>query len=405
MIPASSLWRIEMSNFILDQSDEVFSNAVSLAFAKRGIEWTKLGDVSLNQAANQEKCLILSSTTDLCDTNSSKFETFLREHKITRALVFVAGAKKFEITSKLNGAIKFVHAPVALCQTTPSSEFFLSLFLEAVIGKYVNLPCGDTETADLVDLLCRLAGSNASVLINGPTGTGKEVVARLLHTKSVRKDEPFIAVNCAAIPENMLESMLFGHEKGAFTGAMQANSGLFRAAHSGTILLDEISEMPMALQSKLLRVLQEKVVTPVGSAKEITIDVRVLATTNRDMMEEIRLNKFREDLFYRLNVFPISTRSLKVRPLDIPAISAHLLTRTASATGVPKTLKSKALERLMQHDWPGNVRELDNVIQRAGILSYSDIIDETNIVFDNELTLGPRNTMDALKSKLYAQVG
>ena len=394
-----------MSNFILDQSDEVFSNAVSLAFAKRGIEWTKLGDVSLNQAANQEKCLVLSSTTDLCDTNSSKFETFLREHKITRALVFVAGAKKFEITSKLNGAIKFVHAPVALCQTTPSSEFFLSLFLEAVIGKYVNLPCGDTETADLVDLLCRLAGSNASVLINGPTGTGKEVVARLLHTKSVRKDEPFIAVNCAAIPENMLESMLFGHEKGAFTGAMQANSGLFRAAHSGTILLDEISEMPMALQSKLLRVLQEKVVTPVGSAKEITIDVRVLATTNRDMMEEIRLNNFREDLFYRLNVFPISTRSLAVRPLDIPAISAHLLTRTASATVVPKTLTAKALGRLMVHDWPGNVRELDNVIQRAEILSYSDIIDETNIIFDNELTFGPKNTMDALKSKLYAKVG
>ena len=148
-------------------------------------------------------------------------------------------------------------------------------------------------------------------MINGPTGTGKEVVARLLHAKSYRSQDPFIAVNCAAIPENMLESMLFGHEKGAFTGAMQANSGLFRAAHSGTILLDEISEMPMALQSKLLRVLQEKTVTPVGSSKEIPIDVRVLATTNRDMVEEINKTKFREDLFYRLNVFPISTSSLK----------------------------------------------------------------------------------------------
>ena len=394
-----------MSNFILDQSDEAFLNAVSFAFAKRGIEWTKLGDDLLNQSANQEKCLILSSTTDLCDINSNNFEIFLREHKITKAVIFVTGSSKFEIIDKRNGAIKFVHVPVVLSEKTSTFEFFLSLFLEQIIGKYVNLPCGDVETADLVDLLCRLASANASVLINGPTGTGKEVVARLLHAKSSRKDEPFIAVNCAAIPENMLESMLFEHEKGAFTGAMQANSGLFRAAHAGTILLDEISEMPMALQSKLLRVLQEKVVTPVGSAKEIPIDVRVLATTNRDMMEEIRLNKFREDLFYRLNVFPISTRSLKVRPLDIPAISAHLLTRTASATGVPKTLKSKALERLMQHDWPGKVRELDNVIQRAGILSYSDIIDETNIVFDNELTLGPRNTMDALKSKLYAQVG
>jgi two-component system response regulator FlrC len=292
-----------------------------------------------------------------------------------------------------------------LSEKTYKVDFFLSLFIEQIIGKYVNLPCGDVETADLVDLLCRLAGSNASVLINGPTGTGKEVVARLLHAKSFRKDAPFIAINCAAIPESMLESMLFGHEKGAFTGAMQANSGLFRAAHSGTILLDEISEMPMALQSKLLRVLQEKVVTPVGSAKEVSIDVRVLATTNRDMMEEIHLNNFREDLFYRLNVFPISTRSLKVRPLDIPAISAHLLTRTSNEMNVPKTLTPKALERLMQHDWPGNVRELDNVIQRAEILSYSDTIDETNIVFDNELTLGPRNTMDALKSKLYAQVG
>ena len=394
-----------MSNFILDQSDDAFSNAVSFAFSKRGIEWTKLGDDLPNQSANQEKCLILSSTTNLCDINSGDFEVFLRKYKITKAVVFVTGSRKFEITDKRNGAIKFVYVPVLLSEKTYKFDLFLSLFIEQIIGKYVNLPCGDVETADLVDLLCRLAGSNASVLINGPTGTGKEVVARLLHAKSSRKDAPFIAVNCAAIPESMLESMLFGHEKGAFTGAMQANSGLFRAAHSGTILLDEISEMPMALQSKLLRVLQEKVVTPVGSAKEIPIDVRVLATTNRDMVEEIRLNNFREDLFYRLNVFPISTRSLKVRPLDIPAISAHLLTRTSNEMNVPKTLTPKALERLMQHDWPGNVRELDNVIQRAEILSYSDIIDETNIVFDNELTLGPRNTMDALKSKLYAQVG
>jgi two-component system response regulator FlrC len=279
------------------------------------------------------------------------------------------------------------------------------LFLEQFLVKHVNLPCDDPETADLVALLCKLAGSNASVLINGPTGTGKEVVAKILHAKSARKDEAFIAVNCAAIPENMLESMLFGHEKGAFTGALQTNVGLFRAAHSGTILLDEISEMPLTLQSKLLRVLQEKVVTPVGSTKEIAIDIRVLATTNRNMLQEIQANKFREDLFYRLNVFPVSTCALKSRPLDIPAIAAHLLTRNVTENGTPKVLSTEALNKLVQHEWPGNVRELDNVIQRAEILSCADEIGHTDIVFDNELTLRPRNTIEVLSSKLDVKVG
>ena len=405
MVYANVWWRIEMSNFILDLGDEAFFNATCSAFSKRGVDWTTVDDQLPRQSANPERYLIISASTSTCDVYSDEFEIFLRSNKFTKAFILVLSAPKFEITEKRNGAIKFVNVPVAVEEQGQIFNFFLNLFLEQFLGKYVNLPCGDPETADLVDLLCRLAGSNASVLINGPTGTGKEVVARLLHAKSFRKDEPFIAVNCAAIPENMLESMLFGHEKGAFTGAMQANSGLFRAAHTGTILLDEISEMPMALQSKLLRVLQEKVVTPVGSTKEVAIDVRVLATTNRNMVEEIHKNNFREDLFYRLNVFPISTCSLKLRPLDIPVISAHLLTRNSLNAKTLKILSPKALDRLMQHDWPGNVRELDNVIQRAEILSYSDTIDQTNIVFDNELTLSPRNTMDALNSKLYAQVG
>ena len=394
-----------MSNFILDRGDEAFTDAICSSLKKRGVDWADLSGESVVQASNKDRCLVISSSTNSCDVNSKIFETFLREQKVSKAFILVAGTPKFEIFEKCNGAIKFVSVPTSLLDKSNLSDFYINLFLEQFLGKHVNLPCGDEETSCLVDLLCRVAGSNASVLINGPTGTGKEVVARLLHAKSHRSQEPFIAVNCAAIPENMLESMLFGHEKGAFTGAMQANSGLFRAAHSGTILLDEISEMPMALQSKLLRVLQEKTVTPVGSSKEIPIDVRVLATTNRDMVEEINKTKFREDLFYRLNVFPISTSSLKSRPLDIPAIGAHLLTRNCSETGTPKVLTAKALDRLMQHDWPGNVRELDNVIQRSEILSYSDAIDQTDIVFDNELVLSSRNTMDALNTKLHAQVG
>jgi two-component system response regulator FlrC len=393
-----------MSNFILDRGDEAFTDAICSSLKKRGVDWADLSNEPV-QASNKDRCLVISSSTNSCDVNSKIFEAFLREQKVSKAFILVAGTPKFEIFEKCNGAIKFVSVPTSLLDKSNLSDFYINLFLEQFLGKHVNLPCGDEETSCLVDLLCRVAGSNASVLINGPTGTGKEVVARLLHAKSHRSQEPFIAVNCAAIPENMLESMLFGHEKGAFTGAMQANSGLFRAAHSGTILLDEISEMPMALQSKLLRVLQEKTVTPVGSSKEIPIDVRVLATTNRDMVEEINKTKFREDLFYRLNVFPISTSSLKSRPLDIPAIGAHLLTRNCSETGTPKVLTAKALDRLMQHDWPGNVRELDNVIQRSEILSYSDAIDQTDIVFDNELVLSSRNTMDALNTKLHAQVG
>ena len=394
-----------MSNFILDCGDEAFADLIRSSLKKRGVEWAELNDVPVIQAHNKERTLVLSSSTDSCDVNSKTFETFLREQKVSKAFILKTGCSKFEIIEKCNGAIKFVTVPTLISDKTYLSDFYINLFLEQFLGKYVNLPCGDQETSGLVDLLCRVAGSNASVLINGPTGTGKEVVARLLHSKSFRSEDPFIAINCAAIPENMLESMLFGHEKGAFTGAMQANSGLFRAAHSGTILLDEISEMPMALQSKLLRVLQEKTVTPVGSSKEIPIDVRVLATTNRDMVEEINKSKFREDLFYRLNVFPISTSSLKSRPLDIPAIGAHLLTRNSSNTKTPKVLTAKALDRLMQHNWPGNVRELDNVIQRSEILSYSDAIDQSDIVFDNELVSSSRNTMDALNTKLHAQAG
>lgn len=394
-----------MTNYLIDAGDADFTQTICSALDKRGVEWSILGDEGSVQTISKERHLIISETSKACDVHSDTFETYLRSHKITKVFVLVANSEAFGIKVKRNGAIKYIHMPVNVSESSHVNSFYLNLFLEQFLVKHVNLPCDDPETADLVALLCKLAGSNASVLINGPTGTGKEVVAKILHAKSARKDEAFIAVNCAAIPENMLESMLFGHEKGAFTGALQTNVGLFRAAHSGTILLDEISEMPLTLQSKLLRVLQEKVVTPVGSTKEIAIDIRVLATTNRNMLQEIQANKFREDLFYRLNVFPVSTCPLKSRPLDIPAIAAHLLTRNVTENGTPKVLSTEALNKLVQHEWPGNVRELDNVIQRAEILSCADEIGHTDIVFDNELTLRPRNTIEALSSKLDVKVG
>ena len=358
------------------------------------------------QASNlKDKYLIVSSELKKIDTRSKAFIDYLRSNKFVRAFILSPNAEKLKFKSECNGAIKELQVPKCDPQDTALFNFYVSLFIEQFSQKNVNLPCSDPETAGLVNLLTRLAMSNASVLINGPTGTGKEVVSKLLHSKSNRNEGPFIAVNCAAIPENMLESILFGHEKGSFTGAMHSNDGLFRAANSGTLLLDEISEMPMALQSKLLRVLQEKVVTPIGSSKEISVDLRVIATTNRDMSVEIAQKRFREDLFYRLNVFPISTRALNQRPSDIPAISAHMLTRNISdGDEAPKVLSANALTRLMKYEWPGNVRELDNVLQRASILTNSNTINECDILFDSDLSVKIPNTAEALNSKFQAYV-
>ncbi len=239
----------------------------------------------------------------------------------------------------------------------------------------------DPKTTALIKMAKKVAETDVTVFIHGPTGTGKEVISNYIHQNSSRHEKPFVAINCAAIPENMLEAMLFGHEKGAFTGASSANKGIFRAADSGTLLLDEISEMPLSLQAKLLRVLQEKKVTPIGGQRDIDVDVRVIATTNRDMIDEVKEKKFREDLYYRLNVFPLETLNLSERPNDIIPISVALLKRHTDNINMPFITK-KAQSILINHEWPGNVRELENVLQRAIVLSEENIIDEKDIMID-----------------------
>jgi two-component system response regulator FlrC len=247
------------------------------------------------------------------------------------------------------------------------------------------------------------------VFINGPTGTGKEVLSRYVHTRSGRAEKAFVAVNCAAIPENMLEAMLFGHEKGAFTGASVANKGIFRAADGGTLLLDEISEMPIALQSKLLRVLQERCVTPLGGQSEIKVDVRIIATTNRDIQTEVREGRFREDLFYRLNVFPLATKPLAARRDDILAIATALLRKHCPAGTPMPWLANDAEEVLLAHGWPGNVRELENVIQRALVLHADGHITAGDIVFDTPSTPadlgGYNNTIMPMQRRVAGLVG
>lgn len=238
----------------------------------------------------------------------------------------------------------------------------------------------DAMSRELLALARRVAASNATVLITGESGTGKEVMARYLHRHSPRAGKPFVAINCAAIPDNLLESTLFGYEKGAFTGATSSQPGKFEQADGGTLLLDEISEMPLALQAKLLRVLQEREVERVGGRAPIPVDVRIIATSNRDMEAEVAAGRFRGDLYYRLNVFPLHLPPLRSRREDIVPLARHILARLAAQGGRPGLAFSAQAEReLTLYPWPGNIRELENVIQRALILAPGGLIEAAHL--------------------------
>ena len=291
---------------------------------------------------------------------------------------------QFHVTQEMNGKLIRVAVPAG-AETQPTAQNYSLQMAATLLLDEDHVAVADQASRQLMALANRVAATDVTVFINGPTGTGKEVLARFIHNQSSRKDNAFVAVNCAAIPENMLEAILFGHEKGSFTGASTANKGIFRAADGGTLLLDEISEMPLSLQAKLLRALQERKVTPLGSQREIDVDVRVLATTNREMLQEIRDGKFREDLFYRLNVFPLSTQHLAQRPDDIVPISSILLARHSGASGEVPTIDDEAKKLLLSYGWPGNVRELENVLQRALVLSSGGKIMAGDIMVDGAL--------------------
>ena len=312
---------------------------------------------------------------------SSKLVSLARQAKLTKVIIInesnlVAG---IAIQDDLGGALKRITV----------EDFTDPYSLELIFNVCcpdVLFSAGDIKTFELLSLARRVANTDVTVFINGPTGSGKEVLANYLHENSNRKEEPFVAVNCAAIPENMLEAILFGHEKGAFTGASNANKGIFRAADKGTLLLDEISEMPLSLQAKLLRVLQERKVTPVGGQRDIEVDVRVLATSNRDMASEVNQSRFREDLYYRLNVFPLQTKKLSDRKDDILPISIKILDKHNKENGTIPFITPDARDLLLKHDWPGNVRELENTLQRALVLSGGNAIDQMSIMIDKSLS-------------------
>ena len=368
---------------------------------KAGTESSKPDFFGIDLVGYQADTIVCSNIFENEIGGSSKLVSVARQAKLSKIIIIGDDSKinGIEIKDELGGAVK----RITLSDYT--DQYALELIFN-ICCPSIAFSAGDTKTYELLSLARRVASTDVTVFINGPTGSGKEVLANYLHEHSNRKNEPFVAVNCAAIPENMLEAILFGHEKGAFTGASNANKGIFRAADKGTLLLDEISEMPLSLQAKLLRVLQERKVTPVGGQRDIDVDVRVLATSNRDMAYEVNQSRFREDLYYRLNVFPLQTRNLSSRKDDILPISIKILDKHNNNSKSIPYITNDARELLLSHNWPGNVRELENTLQRALVLCKDNIIDETSIMIDKSLTnINENSTVDTFADQLaFAKV-
>ena len=384
---------------IVDDSNLDFSSNLITSLKGRGVECALFSSKSDSCSNPSEKIYLSFKPKDYDLKADKELIPFLKSNGFKKAALLVLDSNIFEVEKHLNGAITVMKVPALVGAPKQQVNFFLHYFIEQVVQNIPNLPCGDEQSVKLNSLIRKISTTDATVLVNGPKGTGKEVISNLIHHFSNRREEAFVAVNCAAIPDQMLESMLFGHEKGAFTGAVQPNKGLLRAADKGTVLLDEISEMPIALQAKLLRVIQEKRVMPIGSSQEVEVNVRIIATTNRNMLEEVKLGRFREDLFYRLNVFPLNTLKLSDRKDDIPTIVANMLFNMEIDNEIKTKISLDALNDLEEYHWPGNVRELHNVIQRAKILCLNGEILPSDLIFDSIETGQATNTAEVLAAK------
>jgi two-component system response regulator FlrC len=326
----------------------------------------------------QQAGLLMSKpVADKLTSTAASFGNVCRKLKLDRAVIINEYGNEFGVKSLFNGT--------TLSIVPKQGDWrFTTELVSRFFDPDQDTAVGDPATYNLLRLASKVAASEVTVLLVGPTGSGKEVISKFIHANSPRKAAPFIALNCAAVPDTMLEALLFGYERGAFTGAHHPNKGIFRAADGGTLLLDEVSEMALPLQAKLLRVLQEKEVTPLGAAKSMPVDVRVIATSNRLMMDEVKAGRFREDLYYRLNVFPLTTRSLSERPGDILPIAISLLSKHAGGFAKMPDISIDAIEKLEAYQWPGNVRELENVLQRALVLSSGETITSDHLMIEME---------------------
>lgn len=357
------------SKVLIVEDDEGLREALVDTLALAGYEWVEAdcAEDALIKLKTEEVDIVVSDV-QMAGMGGLALLRNIKQHWPKLPVLLMTAYANIEdaVAAMKEGAIDYMAKPFA-------PEVLLNM-----VSRYApvkNDDNGDAIVADekslkLLSLADKVAKTDANVMVLGPSGSGKEVMSRYIHNMSNRKNGPFVAINCAAIPDNMLEATLFGYEKGAFTGAIQACPGKFEQAQGGTILLDEISEMDLNLQAKLLRVLQEREVERLGSRKSIQLDVRVLATSNRDLKLYVSEGNFREDLYYRLNVFPIAWPPLNDRKGDIEPLTKHLIERHCQKLGLPvPSLSVAALDKLYSYSWPGNVRELDNVVQRALILS------------------------------------
>ncbi|WP_194435989.1 sigma-54-dependent transcriptional regulator [Vibrio fluminensis] len=370
------------SKVLIVEDDEGLREALVDTLALAGYEWLEADsaeDALVKLKANAVDIVV--SDVQMAGMGGLALLRNIKQHWPNLPVLLMTAYANIEdaVSAMKDGAIDYMAKPFA-------PEVLLNM-----VSRYAPVKSddnGDAVVADekslkLLALAEKVAKTDANVMVLGPSGSGKEVMSRYIHNASNRKDGPFVAINCAAIPDNMLEATLFGYEKGAFTGAVQACPGKFEQAQGGTILLDEISEMDLSLQAKLLRVLQEREVERLGSRKSIKLDVRVLATSNRDLKQYVQEGNFREDLYYRLNVFPIAWPALCERKGDIEPLAKHLVERHCQKQGLPvPSLNQAAIAKLLAYPWPGNVRELDNVVQRALILCENGHISAEDILLE-----------------------
>ena len=350
----------------------------TLDLAGYSVEMAGNGHEALDVLSREEIAMVISDVQMKPMDGNALLEKIRRQNPEIPVLLMTAyGSIQKAVEAMQRGAVDYLVKPF-------EAEILVNM-VERYIREDVHggdMVIADEATRNIAALARRVSASDVTVMISGESGTGKEVLARYLHVNSDRAQGPFVAINCAAIPENMLEATLFGYEKGAFTGAYQACPGKFEQAQGGTLLLDEISEMDLGLQAKLLRVLQEREVERLGGRKTIELDVRILATSNRELRQEVREKRFREDLYYRLNVFPLHLPPLRERKGDILPLAERLLAVNSRDGGQPvPELSADARRKLLDYDWPGNIRELENVIKRSLILAGGQVVDADAIQF------------------------